>query len=200
MADFALLATASETALWPKGTFMAAYHENIAQMADTTLEASPLAMAVRDFMETRTEWEGVSQELLAILTAAVGEQIANSKGWPRTPRALSGQLRRNAPVLRRAGIKIMYGGEGGQRRAIHITSAENSCKQPSRPSPPSPASSMTDLGVTVADPQQSPTVTTGHLKSNAGDGGDGRAGDFHGFSDNPAADDGRVPDFEDLIQ
>jgi hypothetical protein len=205
MADFALWATACETALWPKGAFMAAYHANIAQMVDITLEASPVAMAVRDFMVARTEWEGISQELLAKLTAAVGEQIANSKGWPTTPRALSGQLRRDAPVLRRIGIKIVWGGEGRQRRAIRITSAENTRTQPSPPSPPSRASNLTNLGVTVADPQQTPTVTPtatpSQLKSNDGDGGAGRAGDYHLFSDNTVADDdGRVPDFEDLIR
>jgi hypothetical protein len=201
MADFAHWATACETALWPAGTFMAAYRENIARMVDITLEASPVAEAVREFMASRAEWEGTSKELLAALAAAVGEQVANSKAWTLTARKLSGRLRRDAAGLRRIGIEVVFGGEGRKRRAIRITrSIENTCKQPSQPSPTSPASDMTNLGVTVIDPQQTPTVTPSQLKSNDGDGGDGRAGNSHGLSDSFVPRHGRVPDFEDLIR
>jgi hypothetical protein len=170
-------------------------------MVDITLEASPVAEAVRELMASRAEWEGTSKELLAALAAAVGEQVANSKRWPTSPRKLSGQLRRDAAGLRRIGIDVAFGGQGRQRRSIRITRAiENTCKQPSPPSPPSPNMDMSELGVTVGNPQHRPTVTPSQLKSNGGDGGDGRAGDFHNFSDDPAVEDGRVPDFEDLIR
>lgn len=198
MADFAYWATACETALWPAGTFMAAYRENIARMTDITLEASLVAEAVRELMSSRAEWDGTSKELLAALAAAVGEQVANSKRWPTTPRKVSGQLRRDAAGLRHVGIEVVFGGEGRKRRAIRIRrSVENACKEPSLPPPPSPENITSELGVTVMDPQQIPTVTPSQLKSNGGDGGGGGDGDFHGFSDARVVE---VPDFEDLIR
>jgi hypothetical protein len=181
MADFAHWATACEMALWPAGTFMAAYRENIARMVDITLEASLVADAVRELMASRAEWEGTSKELLAALTTSVGEQVVKSKGWPLTPRKLSGRLRRDAAGLRRIGIEVVFGGEGRKRRAIRITtSLENTCKQPAPPSPPSLPHNMNDMGVTVACPQVAPTaastVTPNLLKTSDGDRGDGGDG------------------------
>jgi hypothetical protein len=201
MADFAHWATACETALWPLGTFMAAYRENVARMVDITLEASPVAEAVQELMASRAEWEGTAIELLPDLAAAIGERVANSKRWPTTPRSLSGWLRRDAAGLRRIGIEVAFGGQGRKRRAIRIArSVVNTCKEPSPRSPPSLESNMSELSVTVVDPQQTPTVTPNHLKSNSGAGGDGRAGDLHGLSDNPVPEDESVPDFEDFIR
>jgi hypothetical protein len=188
MADFAHWATACETALWPAGTFMAAYRENIARMVDITLEASSVAEAIREFMVTRTEWEGTSKDLLAALAESVGEQVVQSKGWPSTPRNLSGRLRRDAAGLRRIGVEVVFGGEGRKRRAIRMTKrVENDLKPPSPPSPPSPAHNINDLAGTVADSQSAPTVTPivtpNPLKTNDGDCRDGGDGCLHAFPD-----------------
>jgi hypothetical protein len=160
---------------------MAAYRENIARMVDITLEASLVADAVRELMASRAEWEGTSKELLAALTTSVVEQVVKSKGWPLTPRKLSGRLRRDAAGLRRIGIEVVFGGEVRKRRTIRITtSLENTCKQPAPPSPPSLPHNMNDMGVTVACPQVAPTaastVTPNLLKTSDGDRGDGGDG------------------------
>jgi hypothetical protein len=186
MADFAHWATACETALWPAGTFMAAYRENIARMVDITLEASSVAEAIREFMASRAEWEGTAKDLLAALAASVGQQVAQSKGWPSTPRNLSGRLRRDAAGLRRIGIQVVFGGEGRKRRTIRITRwVENARNEPSPPSPPSPAHNINDLAGMVADPRPAPTVTRTvtpkSLKTDDGDGGDGGDGCLHAF-------------------
>ena len=47
MADFALWATACETALWPAGTFEAAYNSNRDEAIEAVIEADPVAAAVR---------------------------------------------------------------------------------------------------------------------------------------------------------
>ena len=61
MADFAIWATACETALrhqddtsWEAGTFMKAYAGNIDEAVETVLNANPVATAVRTFMATQT--------------------------------------------------------------------------------------------------------------------------------------------------
>ena len=55
MADFALWATACETALWPDGTFWSAYCGNLDEAVENVIEADPVAAAVRILMLKRTE-------------------------------------------------------------------------------------------------------------------------------------------------
>ena len=50
MADFALWATACETALWPAGTFWSAYCGNRDEAVEGVIDADPIAAAVRAMM------------------------------------------------------------------------------------------------------------------------------------------------------
>ena len=117
MADFALWATACETALWPAGTFWSAYCGNRDEAVEGVIDADPIASAVRAVMLTQTEWTGTASDLLGALAVAAGERIAKSKTWPDSPRALSGRLRRAATFLRKVGIEISFGREGRARLA-----------------------------------------------------------------------------------
>jgi len=145
MADFALWATACETAFWPAGTFWSAYCRNRDEAVEGVIEADPIAAAVRAIMATRTEWTGTASDLLGALAKAAGERVAKSKTWPDGARALAGRLRRAAPFLRKIGINIRFGREGRMRtRTIHITTNPNHAAlerggaQPSAPSAPTP--------------------------------------------------------------
>ncbi len=122
MADFALWATACETALWPAGTFWSAYCGNRDEAVEGVIDADPIAAAVRAVMTTRTEWTGTASDLLGALAEVAGERVAKSKTWPDSPRALAGRLRRAATFLRKIGIEIGFEREGRARtRIIHIT-------------------------------------------------------------------------------
>ena len=122
MADFALRATACETALWPAGTFWSAYCGNRDEAVEGVIDADPIAAAARAVMATRTEWTGTASELLGALAEVAGERVAKSKTWPDSARALAGRLRRTATFLRKIGIDIRFGREGRARtRIIHIT-------------------------------------------------------------------------------
>src|SRR5207253_2183129 len=122
MADFALWATACETALWPTGTFWSAYCGNRDEAVEGVIDADAVAAAVRAVMATRTEWTGTASDLLGALAEAAGERVAKSKTWPDSPRALAGRLRRAATFLGKIGIEIGFGREGRARtRIIHIT-------------------------------------------------------------------------------
>ena len=141
MADFALWATACETALWPAGTFWSAYCGNRDEAVENVIESDPVAAAVRAVMEERKVWTGTASDLLGALAVAAGERVAKSKTWPASPRALSGRLRRAATFLRKIGIEIDYTKEGRARtRIIHITATDTSSvpdysgAQPSLPS------------------------------------------------------------------
>ena len=144
MADFALWATACETALWPAGTFWSALCGNRDEAVEGVIDADPIAAAVRSMMATRTMWTGTASDLLGALAEAAGERVAKSKTWPDSPRALAGRLRRAASFLRKIRIEISFSREGRARtRTIIIDTAPNLAApekggaQPSAPSAPS---------------------------------------------------------------
>jgi hypothetical protein len=149
MADFALLASACETALWPAGTFLSAYCGNRDEAVEGVIEADPIAAAVSTMMTVQTEWKGTASELLGALAEQAGERIAGAKTWPDGPRALSGRLRRAQTSLRKVGIEIGFTKEGRVRtRVIRIITTapvapdreEHQPSAPSAPSAPSPNS------------------------------------------------------------
>ena len=142
MADFALWATACETALWPAGTFWSAYCGNRDEAVEGVIDADPIAAAVRAMMATRTEWTGTASDLLGALAEVAGERVAKSKTWPDSPRALAGRLRRAATFLRKIGIEISFEREGQARtRMIRIhgryPAPENAGRNSSASSAPS---------------------------------------------------------------
>jgi hypothetical protein len=108
MADFALWASACETAIWESGTFSNAYCGNQADAIEGVLEADPVAEAVLKLIASLPEWRGTSSSLLDALREQAGEEIAKQKSWPKNGRALSGRLRRSATFLRKLGIQIAY--------------------------------------------------------------------------------------------
>jgi hypothetical protein len=129
MADFAIWVTACEGALgWPAGTFMAAYTENRSSANETAMEASPVGMAVMYFMADRQTWEGTSTNLLDALDEAADEKTRRRQDWPKTPRKLSGDLRRVAPNLRRVGLDVSFdrGTGKARRRLIHLFKLDGS--------------------------------------------------------------------------
>ena len=133
MADFALWATACETALWPAGTFRAAYTGNRDEAVDSVIEADPVSSTIRSMMNTRTEWTGTASDLLGTLDEEVEEKVRKSKTWPSSARALSGRARRAATLLREIGSDIAFEREGRARtRTIRITHKPEDA--PARPS------------------------------------------------------------------
>jgi hypothetical protein len=123
MADFALWATACETALWPAGTFWEAYSGNREEAVKVVIEADLVADTVHTMMTTKPEWTGPAGALLSALAEVAGERTTKSKSWPAGPEALRGRLRRAAPGLRKIGIEIVFPGRSARPRNINITSA-----------------------------------------------------------------------------
>jgi hypothetical protein len=119
MADYAVWVRACETAIWSAGMHLAAYENNRFDAVDTVLDSDPVAMALRQHMECRSEHTMTATELLAALSALVGDHVRRGRQWPVSARGLSGQLTRLAPALRRVGITILHSREA-DRRLIHI--------------------------------------------------------------------------------
>jgi hypothetical protein len=105
MADFAKWTMAAELALGlERGEFMHAYAGNRAEAIEITLEASPLAEPLRTV--AAEGFEGTATELLAKLIGLVEEKVVHRDSWPGSAQALSADLGRLAPVLRRVGIEV----------------------------------------------------------------------------------------------
>ncbi|MFH1158715.1 MAG: hypothetical protein V1721_07555, partial [Pseudomonadota bacterium] len=201
MADFALWGMACETAFWPAGTFMAAYEQNRASTISNVLEGDAIASAVQMLMEKqpaeldgRTEWTGTAAQLQAALGKVTADNIQKTPAWPKTPRGLSGQLRRIAPFLRKSGIVCDLDGRGADKnrsRLIRIMiQPANGGNQPSEPSTPSeqqgfpdiPADSLrTQNGYAGATVQ--PTVRLEGAETVPLDGADGLDGEIRPIED-----------------
>ena len=125
MADFALWAAACETALWPAGTFTRAYAANRRAAIEGMIEADPVAAWVRGLMAERSAWAGSAADLLQAANFAGDELWKRSAGWPKTPRALAGRVRRAQTFLRTLGIEVTFSREGraGTRMISVSTSA-----------------------------------------------------------------------------
>ena len=76
----------------------------------------------------RGQWTGSASDLLQV--------GANRSGWPKSPRALAGRLRRAQTFLRTLGIEIAFGREGrlGTRTIRIMAMDENRTHTPSAPS------------------------------------------------------------------
>ena len=111
MADFALWATACETALWPAGSFTRAYKANRKVAIEGMIDTNPIAACVRELMSERSSWTGSAADLLRISVERAGRTDDNT-GWPKNPRALAGRLRRAQTFLRALGIEITFSREG----------------------------------------------------------------------------------------
>jgi hypothetical protein len=124
MADFAIWATACETALWPAGTFARAYKANRRTAIEAMIEADPVATCVRELMAERSTWTGRAADLLRAGGVVGDEAWTKSAGWPKTPRALAGRLRRAQTFLRTLGIEITFSREGrAGTRMIRVSTA-----------------------------------------------------------------------------
>jgi hypothetical protein len=126
MADFALWATACETALWPAGTFAQAYEANHRAAIESIIDADPVASCVREIIAQRKTWVGTAAELLSLGVGYPGDRLS-WRSWPKNPRALGGRLRRAQTPLRSLGIEIVFTREGKVgTRIIKITHAATS--------------------------------------------------------------------------
>src|SRR5262249_3496636 len=79
----------------------------------------------RSFMADRSEWEGKPSELLEQLNHRHTENAAvkDRARWPKTPRGLSGHLRRLAPALSKVGLGVAFN-VGPDRRYLRLSAVK----------------------------------------------------------------------------
>jgi hypothetical protein len=119
MADFAAWAAAAAPALGSsQETFEAAYFSNRAEAVQDTLESDSVAVALLQLIEEQTQidgagvWEGTCKALLGELERLSADGVKRSRDWPKSPRGLSGRLRRLVTFLRESGVEITFQPKG----------------------------------------------------------------------------------------
>jgi hypothetical protein len=140
MASFARRIVASETALWPPGTFMADFDRNLEAATEKQIQDEPLVEAVVQFMKRRANWQGEPMQLLGLLVKQIGgDAVARSFGkskWPTVPNVLTYRLgtdRRIVPLLRKGGIEARTGQHNLARRAVELINHSLESKAPPPP-------------------------------------------------------------------
>ncbi len=109
MADLAKWVTAAEPALgWATGSFLKAYKANRDEGHETAVETSVIGAALRRVADHG--FSGTASELLEKLAGKVDEKATKAKDWPKTARAVRGELDRLAPNLRELGYVIDHAG------------------------------------------------------------------------------------------
>lgn len=108
MADFTRLGEAMAQVLGHQsGVFDTLYKTNRAEGISRALEASPVAVAVRDLVE---EYSGTSSTVFSGTMKTLLDQLdkfkQDSHAWPKSPRGLGDILRRQQPALSSLGIVI----------------------------------------------------------------------------------------------
>jgi hypothetical protein len=83
MADFALWATACETAFWPAGTFARAYQANRRAAVEDLIEGDPVAARAREIMATRQTWTGSAFDLVLPLAGREVRELLEVRRLPR---------------------------------------------------------------------------------------------------------------------
>jgi hypothetical protein len=122
MADYQLLGEAiAQVQGKAAGDFSALYSATITEGIDRSLETYGIANALQVFMSSpRKTWTGTYLSLYGELSNLPGIDRSN---WPRSPRSLSGQLKRLSPGLRQIGIIVESLGHSRKGTEIRVVSS-----------------------------------------------------------------------------
>ena len=138
MADFARILGALDTVMgWQTlDTYRAASQVG----AGDLLDAKPFTSAVADFVDEKGRWTGSISELLELIPAPE----TRPRSWPIDATRASGQLKRDAPVLRDIGITYDKAGRSHDRhrRQLYTFTALPTGPEPAH-APPAAQSTVT---------------------------------------------------------
>jgi hypothetical protein len=164
MADFARLGEAMLPVLdRPQGDFIVAMRANADRQNDVILEAYPDMVAVLKWSNSWDDEKSVTAtSLLDLLNEQASTETKKSRSWPKTPKDLSANLRRAAPNLYAAGLKVDFGHNGSTRfikfSKVHSRTIERSALGASQGGSPTGATNANNGPSTlVSDPEVNPT-------------------------------------------
>lgn len=133
LVEFALLGMAVAQAMGePAEAFMSEFNASRQESLARTIDASPVASAVLEWIEHNPAGRRSPAKLL--MREIEQYRPPYSDAWPKSPKGFADALRRAAPALRQLGIECRSLGKIGGSVQWEIVQK----KQPSKPSPASP--------------------------------------------------------------
>jgi hypothetical protein len=118
---------ACELSRWGLEVQREAYEANVSEGLTDLIELDPLLVAFGDYMAEVKTFRGTAGQLLKKLDAAA--TITKGNRWPKSPRALSGQLRRDARLLPEINLEFNIM-EGHNHNRIIVANLKPSSEQP----------------------------------------------------------------------
>jgi hypothetical protein len=115
MAAFAAWVAACESGLgWDEGTFREAYDANLLTVANTVIEADPVAENIVKWTEPPPNaplpwtfsWTGSAGDALDEINRIAGVACQGRKDWPKSARGMQHRLRTLTPTLAKFGVQI----------------------------------------------------------------------------------------------
>lgn len=124
MADFAAYGCAIAEAIGAgAASFVEAYQSNILEQNDEVLSQDPIAVVLRYFFESRSEWTGTASALLKELSKIswnVGINSDTDRDWPKTANYLTRRINNIRVNLAKDGLDLTYSREY-KSRILHFT-------------------------------------------------------------------------------
>ena len=143
----------------PPNTFLDAFRVNRKAAIEAALADDQVAIAIRELVEKNMgKWKGTSAELLLALNDQVGEKATKCQDWPKTPRGISGKLRRLTPLFRKVGLTADFAEEGHEKKkvwALEIV-AKTQPAQPAQPAKQDKPNDTKDLRCGLFEKSNSP--------------------------------------------
>jgi hypothetical protein len=114
-------------------SFLEVYENARAEAVGRTIDASPVATALIDWLEGRPDREG-EHSIKSLFENLPRPQMGES--WPRSPKGFADALRRAAPALRTLGIEISRSRKSHGQKVIAITRRKSPAPSPRSPQRP----------------------------------------------------------------
>jgi len=135
LVEFVLLGMAvAKSADQKPDSFVSKFKELRAETIGRTLDASPVATAVLEFLESNPN--GIEAGVKEILHRLEHHKPLGAEAWPRSAKGLGDSLRRAAPALRQLGIECRRMGKShGNINWLIKSKVQLDAKSPKSPSP-----------------------------------------------------------------
>jgi hypothetical protein len=110
LADWGYYAASAYVAFgWGRDRFLKDWGNVVRVQNQGTLDGSPVAQALIEFMEHRDRWDGLATELhkeLKTVAEDLGIDVQRDKMWPKSPLWLSRRLKEVIPLLTAMGVNV----------------------------------------------------------------------------------------------
>ena len=150
MADFAMLGEAiAQVQGYQQGHFLQLYTDHRRAAIGRTIDASPVAAAMVDYVDRGNRYTGTVKGLLEVLAEHKPDH-ERDEYWPRSPKGLADAMRRYSPALRQMGIKARV--DNARRMdGIHCELAKQVMDY--SPQPPAPGNEVHEVHKVHAAPK-----------------------------------------------